>query len=94
MVRQGKRVDTPESTWWNVIIPRRWRHSAPDATRDAIGPASSYAERQVAERLRDSRWADQAHVPPLAGRGSDTMPAPLPPAVTVRNAAANRVHPT
>lgn len=74
---QGKRDGAPRSTWWNVMIPMRRRVSAPDAVGDYLGPSSSYVERQVADRLRDPQWADQAHVPPLVVRGTPAVPSHL-----------------
>ncbi len=52
------------------MVPKRWRDSAPDAVGDYLGVSSSYVERQVADRLRNPEWADQAHVPPLVVRGT------------------------
>jgi len=42
------------STWWQHLVPRRWRPQAPAPT--SFGPASSFAERQVKQRLQDPQW--------------------------------------
>ncbi len=77
---QGKHQRPQRTSWWQNVVPDRWRKSAPDTPIDSVGPASQFAAAQVAFRLGNAAWADQANLPPMftTGRVSSTLP-PLQP---------------
>lgn len=65
MGEEASSTDRP--SWWTNLVPQRWRHQAPAPT--PFGPASSYAERQVRDRLRSPGWNTEA---PGAGDAAET----------------------
>jgi hypothetical protein len=72
---QGKHPSGRRTSWWQRMVPKRWRSSAPDAT-DCFGPGSYFAEAQVQTRLR-GEWADHANLPPMPAAGQVMSVPPL-----------------